>query len=370
MQWSWQAAVTAGGRLSYLTQAWSTDVPGLSAMQGMNRQATGLASVTVHGASMGKMAYICRAREGHTGCEATEWVSDTSIKCQVGQGVQGSRRAVVTAGGQSGSVTHTWSTDVPGSSAIQIVNRDPLGSTWVTVHGAGMGIIAYTGRAREGHSGCEATEWASETSVRCLVTHTGRRTQCVVVTAGMHEGSMMQAWSLDLASISLVRWINRAGIGSLMLTVHGASMGQVTYTGKVRVGHTGCEATEWASETSMRCKVSQFAFSGSQRGVMTGRGATRERDTGMVGRFHCCGCDATTESCCDRIGVRDDTRGEHGACNIHEAGTGGAHGMRGDRLGDRDIYALFGVTRSSRISAYCADYARAARKRNSCLVGQ
>ena len=36
--------------------AWSTDVPGLSAMQAVNRQATGLASMTVHGASMRKMA--------------------------------------------------------------------------------------------------------------------------------------------------------------------------------------------------------------------------------------------------------------------------------------------------------------------------
>jgi len=72
-------------------------------------------------------------------------------------------------------------------------------------------------------------------------------------------------------------------------------------------------------------------------GCDDGGGATRERDTGMVGRFHCCECDATTESCCDRISVRDDTRGEHGACDVHGAGTGGALGMRGDRVGVGDI---------------------------------
>ena len=83
-----------------MTQEWSIDVPGLpdSMMQAVNRQDTGLASLTVHAAFMGKMAYTSRAWEEHTKYEATDWVSDTSGRCQVGKGVQGSRRAVVTAG--------------------------------------------------------------------------------------------------------------------------------------------------------------------------------------------------------------------------------------------------------------------------------
>ena len=66
--------------------------------QAMNRQATGLVSLTVHAAFMGKMAYTSRAWEEHTKYEATDWASDISWRCQVGMGVQGSRRAVVTAG--------------------------------------------------------------------------------------------------------------------------------------------------------------------------------------------------------------------------------------------------------------------------------
>ena len=34
----------------------------------------------------------------------------------------------------------------------------------MTVHGASMGLVTYTGRAREGQTGCESTEWESETS--------------------------------------------------------------------------------------------------------------------------------------------------------------------------------------------------------------
>ena len=74
-----------------MTQAWSTYVPGLQVMQTVSRQATGLASMTVLGASKGYMAYTGGAREGHTECKATDWVSVTSVRCTVGQGAKGSK---------------------------------------------------------------------------------------------------------------------------------------------------------------------------------------------------------------------------------------------------------------------------------------
>ena len=83
-----------------MTQEWSVDMPGLPDEHDAGHESTsdGLASLTVHAAFMGKMAYTSRAWEEHTKYEATDWVSDTSGRCQVGKGVQGSRRAVVTAG--------------------------------------------------------------------------------------------------------------------------------------------------------------------------------------------------------------------------------------------------------------------------------
>jgi len=80
--------------------------------------------------SMSKMVYrgTSRACEGNTRCKATDWVSDrdTLGKSQVGQGVQGSRRAVVTAWERSGCVMQAWSTDVPGLSVMQVVNLQAI----------------------------------------------------------------------------------------------------------------------------------------------------------------------------------------------------------------------------------------------------
>ena len=96
---------------------------------------------------------------------------------------------VMTAGERGGSVTQAWSGDVGMMSVIDGYNRAGTGSASVTVHGAGMGLVTYTGRAREGQTGCEATEWESETSVRCLESHGGRGTRRVVMTAGEREGA-------------------------------------------------------------------------------------------------------------------------------------------------------------------------------------
>ena len=84
-------------------------------------------------------------------------------------------------------MTEGWSADVAGLSMVRRSNRAGTGSASVTVHGASMGLVTYTGRAREGQTGCEATEWESETSVRCMVAHGARGTRRVVMTVGERE---------------------------------------------------------------------------------------------------------------------------------------------------------------------------------------
>jgi len=68
------------GRSVSVMQAWSTDVSGLS----VSRQATGLALVTEYAARVGIARCMGLAREGHKGCEATDWVSDTWVRCKTG----------------------------------------------------------------------------------------------------------------------------------------------------------------------------------------------------------------------------------------------------------------------------------------------
>ena len=64
------------------------------------------------------------------------------------------------------------------------------------------------------------------------MSHGGRGTRRVVMTAGEWGGSVTQAWSADMGMMSVMRREKRAGTGSASVTVHGAGMGLVTYTGR------------------------------------------------------------------------------------------------------------------------------------------
>ena len=100
-----------------------------------------------------------------------------------------------------------------------------------------------------------------------------------------------------------------------------------------------------------------------------GRGAGRERDAGMVDGLEDIERDATAEPSGDRVGVGDDTRGKYGACDLHRAGTGGAHGMRGDGVGVGDIGEVPGDEWRSGDTASCDDGRGAGRERDSGMVG-
>jgi len=66
-------------------------------------------------------------------------------------------------------------------------------------------------------------------------------------------------------------------------------------------------------------------------------GSWREQDAGVVGGRGGIERDASTEPSGDGVGVGDGAWGEHGACDVHCTGSGGAVGMRGDGVGVRDI---------------------------------
>ena len=211
--------------------------------------------MTVHGAGLGLVAFTALGRVGQTGCEGTEWESETSVRCLVGHGARGTRRVVMTAGerGREHDARVLGGRGEHERDAAS--NRAGTGSASVTVHGAGLGLVAFTALGRVGQTGCEGTEWESETSVRCLVGHGARGTRRVMMTAG-ERGREHDARVLGgRGSMSVMRRSNRAGTGSASVTVHGSSLGLVAFTALGRVGQTGCEGTEWESETSVRCLV-------------------------------------------------------------------------------------------------------------------
>jgi len=265
---SWRIVMTAGERGGTGSIGVSMDALGMSMTHRSNMAATGSASVTVHGAGLGLVVFTAMGRAGQTGCEGTEWESETAARCMLGQGARGSLRIVMTAGEQGGSGSAVFTVDTGGLSLTRGYNRAATGSVSVTVHGAGLGLTSMTAMGRSGQMGCKGTEWKSETSMRCLMGRGAQGTSRMVMTAGERGESMTRAWSVDDSSVSMLQPGNRGATRSASVTVHGAGLGLMAFTAMGRGGQTGCEGTEWKSDTSLRCSIS-IGLLGSRRVSLT-----------------------------------------------------------------------------------------------------
>jgi hypothetical protein len=99
-----------------------------------------------------------------------------------------------------------------------------------------------------------------------------------------------------------------------------------------------------------------------------GGGAGRQRDAGVVGGRRSLKRDGSTEPSGDRVGVGDGARGEHGACDVHGTGSGGAHGLPGDGVAVGDIGEVPGDARSAGDAAGDDDVGNAGRQRDAGVV--
>ena len=255
--------ITAAVVPGTLSAAHSADIMSISKVSRQNVAGLDTTKVIIEGGN--NVAYVlssAQTRLGSTTCATTEWEAETSVRCLVGKGAEGSRRVAMTAGMQTGSVTHVWSVDIGTLRMTGWQNRGLSAS--VVVHVAGPELSVISARGHIGQTACEATEWESETSVRCHGTQLVRGSQRVILTAGDQTGSITRGWSSDMAGMSVTRQSNKKRTGSASMTVHGASMGLVAHTSRSREGVTGCEATEWESDTAVRCSV-VVSFIGSRR---------------------------------------------------------------------------------------------------------
>ena len=208
--------MTVVERSGSMSQAFSADDGSLSVVSQSNVAGTGLASVTVHGAGLGVAAFTAMGRGGQTGCEGTEWESETSVRCMTGHGSRGTRRIVMTAGERGGTGSIGVSMDAVAMSMTRRSNSAATGSASVTVHGAGLGLVVITVMARGGQTGCEGTEWESETSVRCMLAQGARGSRHIVMTAGEQGGSASAIYSMDKGAMSrpsIQQGSNGIGVG-------------------------------------------------------------------------------------------------------------------------------------------------------------
>ena len=173
---------------------------------------------------------------GQTGCEGTEWESETSVRCLVGQGGGGTRGMTISAVQRVESVSQVFSLD---ASAITIgpgaSNGAVTGGQILTISGDGFGYgsegnrNAASAKASVGHSNCMFTRWISDSSLLCkLPAGSYCAVGPVVVTASVQLGSFTASFSYDPPTLAAI------SAGGTMPSGSGTSLGIscVRYTGR------------------------------------------------------------------------------------------------------------------------------------------
>ena len=271
MMASGRVSVTAGRQVGSVTSAVSVDRVVVSVARRYNVAASGSASVTVHGQSMGVSVHSATVRLGGSVCWSTIWESDTSLQCRTGSMAMGSRRGIVTVGVRTGTVTGLLSVDTSEASVLQRGNGAATGSISVAVWGRNMGYSSYSSAARAGGSACERTTWTSDTSVGFLAGQGAMGSRLVVVSVGARTASVSSAYSIDVGRLSGIQRMNLPATGSASLTVAGAHLGLSSQSPVMGMGRTSCESTAWVSDTAVRCRAGQTKSVSSWATVTVGR---------------------------------------------------------------------------------------------------
>ena len=231
------------------------------------------------------------ARSGATGCESSTWISDTSLNCKAAAGIKGSTKWILTTGGQSGTLTEALSFDTvsyfgrPGfsstcttscfsvtsaasPSSFAVYNLFSTGGVDLTVFGSSFSDLGYSVMGRIGITACEMTRWISDSHLMCKYASGIKATRYVSVTLGQKPGSMSEAYSISIPSISSKLRSNSAITGSVSVTVFGSGLQCASVKG--RLLHTASEATMWMSNSMILAMSASTTYSSRILAVTAG----------------------------------------------------------------------------------------------------
>ena len=264
-------AITVGG-LGKLTQVYTFDGPQLSALSQFV-DCTSCDMLTLAGAEFKSVDSSVQARLRGLPCQASVWTSDSSVSCKVpgnslGLSVASDSGAVITVQGQLASLTKslTYTQPTIASANISTVNSPATGKTSITVvgsrfgsglsflYGLEVGAVDSSVQIRAGGTACESTDWISDSSLSAKMAAGFDQQIGLVVSVGSTKQSGLQVMTYDAAAVSAVAQITNC-TSCNSLTLLGTSFAEVDTTPKARLGGLPCQAAQWASDSSVHCRI-------------------------------------------------------------------------------------------------------------------
>jgi hypothetical protein len=202
--------------------------------------------------------WTAKGRLGGSSCESSVWLSETAVSCMAPRGLGGSLKIVLTAGMKASTSAMSASYDSPrpfGTQPLSPANLRPTGGIGITASGVSFGLWDASPKARIGGSACERTGWVSESSMFCKASRGIGKSLSAAVSVAVAMGTALHAATYDSPITSGVFPANSPAYGGRVSSVFGRNFASDDYSASSRVGGSACQLTEWASDSSVRCKT-------------------------------------------------------------------------------------------------------------------
>ena len=224
--------------------------PNLSSALPANRPKLRKAPMLFFGSILGLSSQSSWVRLGLSSAESTAWRSDSSLSVSLCAGEQRSTDIALTIVSRISSFSGFFSYDKPTVSNVSRANLPCTANTTIQIFGLNMGAYRSSHGSRLGGTAQEAGSWVSDTSISALCARGKRLGLALTVTASRQASSLLQAISLDTASIRKAA-SNLPMYASGSFGINGAGFGIFSVSSGVRLGATSCTSTLWLSDTSV-----------------------------------------------------------------------------------------------------------------------
>jgi hypothetical protein len=193
---------------------------------------------------------------------------------------------VASVGRQSGSASGVVSYDVPVVSSVMPTNAASSGNRLLSVIGRGLGEIGFSGRVRisvsasaglNAATAAQASVWRSDSVMICRAARGVGVMTHVVASVGRQSGSASGVVSFDVPVVSSARSWNAASSGNRLLSVIGRGLGEIGFSGRVRISvsasaglnaATAARASVWASDSVIVARRSSYFGSDFTFGII------------------------------------------------------------------------------------------------------
>jgi hypothetical protein len=222
-----------------------------------NSPTSGGATTTLAGVSFGPFDSTPTVVVGSTLCNTRQWISDSSVRCNVAAGSgTGFTTALILNTQSETEIGFTY--DAPVVSKVTLANVPTSSGISVTVNGLNFGQSDLKPNVAVLNWSCSQSKWISSTTVACVPLVGAGSALVIEVQVTDVAGSSGNVFTYDAPVLSYATLANGPTAGGSISTIVGMNFGYTldgddVFTAKV--GTQSCSRTDFVTATSAACTV-------------------------------------------------------------------------------------------------------------------